>query len=235
MKPKPKARKDTAPKSQRKQAGKAKGEDMKVKDKPDQAKPQATHTDQKLKALADAKRPKTTAEKLKDLADAKAHIMSAPIRKPNDRPALDDHFDEREFTALPPKPRPRPLNVDDGGFISPVVTKPKVKASKADTRNTRRSTIMPDRTVNTAAPQIDASSVETFRATTQSAARNLRKSAGKLQEDAAELRRQAQTWIENGENSTAEDLRREAAGMEQDADQRLAAAAGYEDAAASAK
>jgi hypothetical protein len=216
-KSKPKARTATAQKAKGKgkQAVQAKDASPAAnEDKTNQAKQQGTHT----------------AQKLKGLADAKAHVMSTSGQKAPR--AYDDFFDERELTAPPPKPRPRPLNVDDGGFISPVVTKPKVKATKADTR---RSTIMPDRAVTTAAPQIDASSAETFRAATQSAARELRKSAGKLQEDAAELRRQAQTWIENGETSTAEGLRREAAGMEQDADQRLAAAAGYEDAAASAK
>jgi hypothetical protein len=172
--------------------------------------------------------------------NAKQQNPSKATPSTKSKPGDDFLFDDGGFPSGPPpkpaakpKPTPQPLNVDDGGFPSPVITKePKAKRSKPPRRSVN---IMTDRTTNTAATQIDASSPETFRATTKSAADDLRRSAGRLDEEAEALLRQAQSWVEKGEISVAEGLKREAAGMKQDASQRLAAAAAYEDAAAAAK
>lgn len=191
---------------------------------------QVTATDKKLKSLADARRVKSTDEKLKDLSNAKSQFKSpkAQNRRQSPQPAAD--FDDMGFPSGPGrKPKPRHLNVDDGGFISPPPTKPQPKGPKAITHDTRRSTItMSDRTADTAATQIDASTPETFRASTQAAADELRKDANKKETKASELRVQAQGWIEKELPAAAQPLLAEAARLEEVATKRRQGAAAYE-------
>lgn len=87
---------------------------------------------------------------------------------------------------------------------------------------------MSDTVTNPYAHLIDSSSKATFRATTQEAADKARKDAQDREEKAAELRRQAQSWIEKGSPEIAEPLLQEAARLEEDASTRRQAAAAYE-------
>lgn len=184
----------------------------------------------------DVKRPDVKAPKKNgDSKSPSTAVPSGTAAKPK-KPTLDDFpfdFEDRGFADWQsPKPAPKPVrefDFDDMGFPSPT-TQPKAKPA---TNSTQRSTIMPNQITNIPTAQTDASSPQTFRATTQEAASQLRQSAGEKQEQAGALRAQAQTWIENGENSTGERLLREAAALEQDAGRRVAAAAAYEDVAAS--
>jgi hypothetical protein len=134
-------------------------------------------------------------------------------------------LDEWGFPTRPnPAPRqpPRPHNA--GRFKpSPVVTPTATKAPTATKGKT-----MSDRISNPYAHLIDSSTNATFRATTEEAAKQARADAGKLEQEAGELRAQAQSWIEKGSNDIAQPLLAEAARKEADATNRYAAAAAYE-------
>lgn len=194
----------------------------------------ATVTDKKLKDLADAKaRPKTAAEKLKEMADARTRGKGTQSNSQQQgNPRAGNTFDDMSFQPDPqwkptPRPKKQPLNVDDGGFISPVIVKqPKVKAHKG-TNNTQRKDIMSDRTVNPYVEQIDTSTPETFRATANEVAKKLLADANTKEQDAAALRRQAAALEGNGLADAAQELTREASGMDRDVENRRAAAAAF--------
>ena len=76
--------------------------------------------------------------------------------------------------------------------------------------------------------QIDLSSTTTFRKSLQEAATKARHDAQTKEDEAAELRRQAQSWIDRELPDAAEPLLREAAALEETAAQRRQAAAAYE-------
>lgn len=88
---------------------------------------------------------------------------------------------------------------------------------------------MSDRTANPYVDQIDTSTPETFRATCAEAADRCRADATRLEEKASDLRGQAQGWIEKGSEAIAEPLLHEASRLEETAQQRLQAAAAYDD------
>jgi len=224
------------PKASKKASAKGAAADPKKPSDTPQAKEddQATDADKKLKELADAKaRPKTAAEKLKEMADARTRSTGTQP-KPQKQGTVKT-FDDTDFTTYPdpqwkPAPRltPRPLNVDDQGFISPATVKPtKVKAPKG-TNNTQRKSTMTDRTANPYVEQIDASTPETFRATALEAAKKLQEDANTKEQEAADLRRQAAALEGDGLPDAAEALVREAVGLEQDVNKRRQAAAAYE-------
>lgn len=165
--------------------------------------------------------------------DEKSKLTEPKAEAPKPAPVDDFEYDDGGFPIRPdpnwkptPRPAPRQLNVDDGGFPSPVITtQPKPKPVK---NPTSRRTTMSDRTTNPYVDQIDPSSTETFRRTTAEAAAAARRDAAQKEAEADDLLRQAAQWEAKGVDDAAESLKREAAALKETADQRRQAAAAYE-------
>ncbi|CAM3499681.1 hypothetical protein STSO111631_21525 [Stackebrandtia soli] len=142
--------------------------------------------------------------------------------------------------GLPPQPKKSsvlPLNVDDGGFISPPASlfkpkKPKKSPAPAAPKS-KGSTTVATTTSNPYLHMVDPSSTESWRASNSSAAAQARKDASVQEAKANELRQQAASLEEKGMTLAAEDLMREAAGLDENVQIRLGIAAGFDEQAAS--
>lgn len=197
-------------------------------EKPTTAEDTAANPDAAPKPAA-APKPKKAADRAKPTATTTTHApqhKAEPKAAPKPADVKGDVlvFDQWGFPTRPnPGPRPAPNQHIDDRFHQPK-TMTITKAPKA----TKGSNTMSDRASNPYAHLIDSSSNASFRASTREAAEQARRDATKLQDDADELKRQAQSWIEKGSDDIAAPLLREASGMEQDAANRFAAAAAYE-------
>lgn len=179
---------------------------------------------------ADAPNPKKTDDRAKPNPAASAR---APQRKTEPKPAPNPTevkgdvivFDEWGFPTRPnPGPRQAPTQHTDDRFHQPKT----MTITKAPTA-TKRSNTMSNTATNPYAHLIDASTRQTLRASQMEAAAQARKDAEQRQTMADGKRADAQAWIEKGAPEIAEPLLREAAALELDASNRLAAAAAYDE------
>jgi hypothetical protein len=196
-------------------------------------------------ATPEGKKPETEGKKPKAEAKPEVETPAAPKESPKaPAPATEDFpYDDMGFPLgrdssyqsrpRPPKPN---LNFDDGGFLSPRGPKPPApKTSRPNAPRTPNNTStqgsnrmsVTERTTNEHVDKIDASTMQSFRQSLQETAEALNKEGMLKEEEAGELRRQAAEWQEKGNDAAAEPLLREAAGLEETAQERYSAAAAY--------
>jgi hypothetical protein len=194
----------------------------------------ATSKSNAPKAQAGGPKPKKEAARTSPAPGPKTKPKATPVApkakpervEPQPAPASDVIvLDEWGFPTRPnPAPRQPPQPHSAGRFKpAPVFTSTATTAPTAT-----KGTTMSDRISNPYAHLIDSSTNATFRATTEEAAKQARADAAKREQEAGELRTQAQSWIDNGSSEIAEPLLAEAARKEEDAAKRYAAASAYE-------